>query len=215
MHAVSRSELRTWQVMPYFRVAYIASTSLPCFSVRCSHVIFLISFLLSCYLRLGIYNNNNNFRTFTYLSHTLAYMAFGLWSAPIRYVFLPYKAEHLCMYIWYIIVQLVLSCFIHQHTSFKNLFSRLAYFSRRPPRMMGVIAGQNVMRTWPSSVSRQLLLLLMALALMFLYLTFHCRQDFWCLSSQKKIGWDGPHGVTLGTQNKFGTRVHLTNETIA
>ena len=40
MHAVSRSELRTWQVMPYFRVAYIASTSLPCFSVRCSHVIF-------------------------------------------------------------------------------------------------------------------------------------------------------------------------------
>ena len=106
--------------------------------------------------------------------------------------------------------------FIHQHTSFKNLFSRLAYFSRRPPRMMGVIAGQNVMRTWPSSVSRQLLLLLMALALMFLYLTFHCRQDFWCLSSQKKkLGWDGPHRVTLGTQNKFGTRVHLTNETIA
>ena len=78
MHAVSRSELCTWEVMPYFRVAYIASTSLPCFSVRCSHVIFLVSFLLSCYLRLGIYNNNNNFRTFTYLNRTLAYMAFGL-----------------------------------------------------------------------------------------------------------------------------------------
>ena len=79
--------------MPYFRVAYIASTSLPCFSVRCSHVIFLVSFLLSCYLRLDIYNNNN-FRTVTYLNRTFAYMAFGLWSAPIRYVFLPCKAEH-------------------------------------------------------------------------------------------------------------------------
>jgi len=35
------------------------------------------------------------------------------------------------------------------------------------------------------------------------------------LISEKKIGWDGPHGVTLGTQSKFGTCVHLTNETIA
>jgi len=161
-------------------------------------------------------------------------MAFRLWYAPIRYVF-PSLQSRASVYIIVLVqsrgrpcfdcvcssyafllaVGFITQRFIHQHTSFKNLFSRLAYFSRRPPRMMGVIAGQNVMRTWPSSVSRQLLLLLMALALMFLYLTFHCRQDFWCLSSQKKIGWDGPHGVTLGTQSKFGTRVHLTNETIA
>jgi len=59
-----------------------------------------------------------------------------------------------------------------------SFLAKQSIFSRRPPRMMGVIAGQNVLRTWPSSVSRQLLLLLMALALMFLYLTFHCRQDF-------------------------------------
>ena len=92
MHAVSRSELRTWQVMPYFRVAYIASTSLPCFSVRCSHVIFLVSFLLSCYLRLGIYNNNN-FRTFTYLNRTLAYMAFGFCSDPLCFPSLQSRAS--------------------------------------------------------------------------------------------------------------------------
>jgi hypothetical protein len=132
MHAGSRSELRTPQVMACFRVAYIASTSLPCFSVRCSHVSFLVSFLLSCYLRVGIYNN---FRTFTYLNRTLCIhgiLGCDLLRSVICFPSLQSRASVYMIYIKGLLPCFDCVCsfyacllavgFIHQHTFIEQPF---------------------------------------------------------------------------------------------